>query len=246
METQQIKDIVIKELPELMQNDAAFRKIIIQITRTQYADKAETRSHFDRMMDEMVRNREMLEQKMEQARLNQEKSDQHWEENNRRWEENNRRWKENHKELVKLTDALQHLGQKYDQTLGSLGSRWGFQSEASFRDALSAIIKDYDDVEVLNVNEFDDEGIVFGHPEQIELDIVIKNGKLIICELKSSVSKSEMYTFDKKVKFYEKKHNCKANRKIVVSPMPDRYAKPVAERLGIEVYSFAGDVSLKE
>ena len=34
-------------------------------------------------------------------------------------------------------------------------------------------------VEVLNVNEFDDEGEVFGRPDQVELDVIIKNGLLI-------------------------------------------------------------------
>ena len=152
---------------------------------------------------------------MEQARLDREKSD-------RLWEENDQRWKANQKELMKLTNAIQESNRKYDQTIGAIGTRWGLQSEASFRDALAGILKD-DDVEVLNVNEYDEEGIVFGRPEQVELDIIIKNGKLIICEIKSSISKSEMYTFDRKVSFYEKKHNRQASRKIVISPMPALY-----------------------
>ena len=138
---------------------------------------------------------------------------------------------------------IQESNRKYKQTIGAIGARWGLQSEASFRDALAGILKD-DDVEVLNVNEYDDEGVVFGHPDQVELNIIIKNGVLIVCEIKSSMSKSEMYTFDRKVKFYEKKHNRIANRKLVISPMPDRYTKPVAERLGIEVYSYASEVVL--
>jgi len=34
---------------------------------------------------------------------------------------------------------------------------------------------------------YDEQGEVFGHPDQIELDIIIKNGLLLICELKSSI-----------------------------------------------------------
>ena len=52
-------------------------------------------------------------------------------------------------------------------------------------------------VEVINVNEFDDEGTVFGTPDQVEIDIIIKNGELILCELKSSMSKSDVYTFER-------------------------------------------------
>jgi hypothetical protein len=42
-------------------------------------------------------------------------------------------------------------------------------------------------VEVLNITEYDDAGVVFGRPDQIELDIIIKNGILIIAEIKSSM-----------------------------------------------------------
>jgi hypothetical protein len=57
---------------------------------------------------------------------------------------------------------------------------------------------------VLHVNEYDDEGIVFGRPGQVEIDIIVKNGFLLICELKSSMSKPDMYTFERKARFYEK------------------------------------------
>jgi hypothetical protein len=76
------------------------------------------------------------------------------------------------------------------------------------------------------------------------LDVIIKNGLLIICEIKSSFSKSDMYTFNRKVAFYEKRHNTKANRKLVISPMVDERAKPIAQDLGIEIYSYADTVEL--
>jgi hypothetical protein len=53
-----------------------------------------------------------------------------------------------------------------------------------------------------------------------------------------------MYIFHRKVSFYEKRHQQKANRKLVISPMVDNYAKPVAQKLGIEVYSYAEDVNV--
>ncbi len=92
---------------------------------------------------------------------------------------------------------------------------------------------------MINVNEFDDEGKVFGRPDQIELDIIVKNGVLIICEIKSSMSKPDMYIFERKVRFYEELHNKKTSRIIVISPMIDEKAKKVAEELNIEIYSHA-------
>jgi len=127
--------------------------------------------------------------------------------------------------------------------LGAVGRRWGLHSEASFRNGLAGILKDFQ-IEVLNVTEWDENGIVFGRPDQVELDIIIQNGLLIACEIKSSMSKSDMHIFEKKVRFYEQKQARQANRMIVISPMVDDNALPLAKRLGIEVYSYVEDVNL--
>ncbi len=70
----------------------------------------------------------------------------------------------------------------------------------------------------------------------MELDVVIKNGLLLICELKSSMDKAGMYIFERKARFYEKRHQRKAKRLIVISPMIDPRALKVAEELGIATY----------
>lgn len=106
---------------------------------------------------------------------------------------------------------------------------------------------------MINVNEFDDEGEVFGKPDQVEIDMIIKNGLLILCEIKSSIDKAGMYIFDRKVTFYEKRHNRKvdqakpaafSDRKLVICPMVDDRAKPVAQKLGVELCSYADSVEL--
>lgn len=92
------------------------------------------------------------------------------------------------------------------------------------------------------MTEYDDAGEVFGRPDQVELDVIIQNGILILCEIKSSISRAEMYIFDRKVAFYEKRHARQATRKLVISPMVEDRARTVAKKLGIEVYSYAEDV----
>lgn len=88
--------------------------------------------------------------------------------------------------------------------------------------------------------------MVFGRPDQIELDIIIKNGLLLICELKSSMDKAGMYSFERKARFYKKRHQRKADRLIVISPMIDPRAMPVAHRLGIETFSDSQDLVWQE
>lgn len=134
------------------------------------------------------------------------------------------------------------MNKRYESTIGALGSRWGLYSEAAFRNGLKAILEESFGVEVLNLNEYDQDGLVFGRPDQVEIDVIIKNGVTILCEIKSSTSKADMYIFDRKATFYESRHQRPVTRKIVMSPMVDDRAKPVAETLGIEVYSYADQV----
>ncbi|BAQ65914.1 PD-(D/E)XK nuclease family protein [Geminocystis sp. NIES-3709] len=236
----EIKNIIEQQLPELIKNPS-MRDFILRTVSEYYAPKQETESKFDRILAELQHDRE------EQVRK--------WDENNRRldefihqqnlkWEENKQQWHEQNELNKAMLEEIKKLSKKYDSTIGALGSRWGLYSEASFRNALKGILEDSFGVQVLNVNEFDDEGEVFGRPDQVEIDVIVKNGLLILCEIKSSIDKAGMYIFDKKVAFYEKRHQRKANRKMVICPMVDDRAKPVAKNLGIELYSYGDSVEL--
>jgi hypothetical protein len=175
------------------------------------------------------------------------------EEQNRKWEaqraererdreEQNRKWEENQERFNRVHEEIMAQARKFDRGIGALGARWGIQSEVAFRNALAGILEESFGVQVINVNEFDDEGVVFGRPEQVELDIIVKDGLLLICELKSSMSKPDMYTFERKARFYEQRHQRRADRLLVISPMIDHKAQAVAQLLGIETYTDSTDV----
>lgn len=153
------------------------------------------------------------------------------------------RWAENQKVINEMLDSIHKSDKKYDQTIGALGTRWGLHSEESFRNALAGILSEFPSgVEVIHVNEFDDAGEVFGRPDQVELDLIIRNGLLSIAEIKSSMSRGEMYLFERKARFYEKKHQKTANRLIVISPIVDKRAREVAKKLVVRVYSYTDEV----
>ncbi|MBO9317701.1 MAG: DUF3782 domain-containing protein [Chloroflexus sp.] len=332
LERDQIRELIIQELPALLERDPEVQRLILQLAQKYFAGRSETDSRFDRILEELRQSREeqarlwaeqaqrWAEQAQrwaeqdrrweEQTRLWAEQSrrweenqreiremlrrlgemdqrhaeiDRKWEEQTRRWEEQtrrwaeqaqrweeqdrrweeqtrlwaeqsqrweeqtrlwaeqSRRWEENQREIRELMRRHAALDRKFDSTIGALGARWGLYSEQSFRDALRGILTGFFNLEVINVNEFDETGEVFGRPEQIELDVIIKNGLLLICEIKSSMSKADMYLFERKARWYERRHERKADRLIVISPMVDAPARKVAERFGIVVYSFAED-----
>ncbi len=248
MENQQLTQLIRRELPGILRRDREMREWVLSLTRERYADKGETESRFDRVLDELRRDREentrRWEQNQQELRALREEQNDKWDEQNRKWDEQNRKWDENQATINAMLTEIRGLGRKYDSTIGALGARWGLQTEQSFRNALAGILETSFGVEVLNVTEYDDTGEVFGRPDQVELDVIIQNGLLLLCEIKSSMSKSDMVIFERKVRFYEKRHNRKADRTLVISPMVDARARALAIELGIEVYSYAEDVTL--
>ena len=215
MDTETLKEAIRQELPHFLRTDPELRAYIVELTRREYAPREETEDRFYAILAELRRDRE---------------------EQTRKWEEQNRKWEANQEELRRLHEEVMAQARKHDRSIGALGARWGLQSEKAFRDALAGILEESFGVQVVNVNDYDDEGVVFGRPDQVELDVIIKNGLLLICELKSSIDKAGMYIFERKARFYEKRHGRQANRLMVISPMIDARARKVAERLGIETY----------
>ncbi|AIE74660.1 MULTISPECIES: PD-(D/E)XK nuclease family protein [unclassified Synechocystis] len=217
----EIRALIQRELPRAIAEEPAIRDFVPRTVSEYYAPRTEFDLKFDRVLDELQRDRE------EQAR---------------KWENNTQRLDRLEAQNSATLAEIQKANRRYESTIGALGSRWGLYSEAIFRNGLKAILEESFGVEVLNLNEYDQEGIVFGRPDQVEIDVTIKNGVTILCEIKSSMSKSDMYIFDRKATFYAQRHQRPVTRKIVMFPMVDDRAKPVAEVLGIELYSYNDQV----
>ena len=60
---EEIKKLIIAELPELMKIDPDIRNFILDVTRKSYSSKRETENRFDRIMDELKRDREARDKK---------------------------------------------------------------------------------------------------------------------------------------------------------------------------------------
>jgi hypothetical protein len=225
MNLETLKETIRQELPELLRRDPDFRSYILEITRGEFADRKETRDWVHETLDEMRRERE--------------KQDKKWGLRQERWEAQVRR---NREEFYRIHEEIMAIAQKHDRSIGALGARWVMQSERSFRNTQAGILEQNFGVEVFNVNDYDEQGVVFGRPDQIELDVIIKNESLLICELKSSIDKAGLHIFERKARFYESRHNRKADRLIVISPMIDPQAQKLAERLNIETYGYPEEV----
>ncbi|BAP57551.1 hypothetical protein THII_3254 [Thioploca ingrica] len=221
LDPEQLDQLILQRLPTLIQQNSQIQRLVLDLARQDFADRKETDDRFYQLLGELRRDRE---------------------EQNCKWDEQNCKWEDAKREFDRMHEAIMAIAKKYDRSITAIGARWGIKSESSFRNALVGILEKSFGVQVLNINDYDDEGVVFGRPDQIELDVIIKNGLLIICEIKSSIDKAGMYSFERKVRFYEKKHQRQVTRMLVISPMVDAKAEQVAQKLGIEVYSDSVEV----
>lgn len=254
MNTADLRELIKQELPHLVREDPEIQDLILRLSRQEFAPKQQTEDRFDRLFAKLERDAEASDRRWEEQNRKWDEQDRRWDEQNRKWDENQaelrrmredseRQFKEHREEFNRVHEEIMALSRKHDRTVGALGARWGLTSEKAFRDALASVLETNFDVRVVNVNEYDDQGMVFGRPDQVELDVIITNGTLILMELKSSIDKAGMYIFERKARFYEQRHGRKATRLIVVSPMIDARARTVGERLGIEMF---GDSALVE
>jgi len=150
--------------------------------------------------------------------------------------------------LDRLTGAVAELAQAQKRTqdeltlfrrtfqaqVGGLGAGWGLQTEEAFRHGIRTILNEVG-FTAERFLTWDTSGEVFGHPEQVELDVVVQNGKVIVVEIKSALDRANTYLFNRKVAFYTRQTGHQVDRKVVVAPYADERAKEVAQRLGIEV-----------
>jgi hypothetical protein len=118
--------------------------------------------------------------------------------------------------------------------VGGLGARWGLQTEEAFRQGMRTILQEIG-FTTEQFLDYDAAGEVFGHPDQIELDVIVKNGKVMVLEVKSSLDRGNTHLFDRKIGFYERKTGRRVDRKLIVTPYADARAREVAMRLGVEI-----------
>jgi len=151
-------------------------------------------------------------------------------ENERIWQNIERIWQA----IEKLEKTIKEGFERMNRKIEGLGARWGLMAEETFRAGLKTIIEDLG-YAVENVVFFDDEGYVLLKPSRIEIDIIIKDGRKIAVEIKSSVSEGDVSTFERKVKLYEKKFNVKIDKKIILTPFANSKAIEIAKSLDIEI-----------
>ena len=159
-------------------------------------------------------------------------------EDKKKWDAQEKKWEKNQKVINQMLHDIEVQNKKITVSIGAIGTRWGMASEASFRDGLKSILETDFPVKVINYNKMDNECLVYKRPRSVEIDVIVHNGKIILCEISASFSSDEVDAFVKKIEFYEKMENVKISRAMIISPMMTPQAIEEAKYYNIEVFTY--------
>jgi hypothetical protein len=155
-----------------------------------------------------------------------------------------RRLDRHESELVKLREDMNKLREDMirgfelvERHISALGARWGLMAESAFREGLRGLLVKEFGFKVESWRAYDEAGIVFGYPSEVEVDVAVSDEKLVLIEVSSHVRASDVLQFKKKAELYEGKTGRRPDRLIIVTPYIDEKALEAAKQLGIEAYT---------
>jgi hypothetical protein len=141
------------------------------------------------------------------------------------------------REITKLRQDMMEGFQLVHRQLSALGARWGIMTEEAFREGLRGLLEKELGLKVERWAKSDEGGVVFGYPGQVEVDVAVRDGKVVLVEVKSHVGRADVYSFKRKAEFYEKVEGKKPSRLLMVTPYAEEEALRAAKHLGVEIYT---------
>ncbi|MEM4292311.1 MAG: DUF3782 domain-containing protein [Archaeoglobaceae archaeon] len=213
-----IKELVKETIIEMIEKDKEFRYAIAGAIGLQ-----EILKRFDKHEEILLRHEEELKKLREDMS-----------EGFRRHEEILLRHEE---ELKKLREDMSEGFKLLRNQISALGARWGIMSEKAFRNGVEGIVEKEFGAKVERWVKKDVDGFVFGYPSDVEVDVVIRDRRTILVEIKSSISQGDVLVFKRKAEFYEKETGVKPSKLVMVTPFADEKAIELAANLGIEIFN---------
>ncbi len=157
------------------------------------------------------------------------------EERQQRLEEKFARIEERQQRLEERQQRLEEEMQETRRVLAVIAHRFGVLSETEFREAMKYVVE-----EALGAGRVekwvyeDKEGIVYGYPSIIEVDVLVRDAKHIIVEVKSRVSKGDVAELYRKGLLYERVTKVKPEL-VIIGGFIDSNAYEAAGRLGVRI-----------
>jgi len=139
-------------------------------------------------------------------------------------------------ELRAVETSLREEIRKLWLALNALGARWGVFSEDAFRSGVRELLKDAG-YTVDRWVYYDDKGYVYGYPSEVELDIIIKDGRTLAVEITSALKRGDLQQIRRRVELFSTVTGRRVDAVYVITPFihdrnPDA-VEAVASSMGI-------------
>ena len=216
-------------LKRLEEHDRKFNEILERLDRHE-AELAKLREDMNRGFERYDRELARLREEMVKG------FERHDQELAKLREDMNRGFERYDRELTKLREDMNKGFELLRRHIDALGARWGLLAEEAFREGLKGIVSELG-LEVERWTAYDREGLVYGHPSTVEVDVAIKDGQLILVEISSHVRPSDLAAFKRKADFYARETGRRPAKLIMITPFAEEKALKMAEEMGITIYT---------
>jgi len=140
-------------------------------------------------------------------------------------------------DMVRGFELVERRIELVERHISALGARWGLMAEGAFRESLRGLLEREFGFKVESWRAYDEAGMVFGYPSEVEVDVAVSDEKLILIEVSSHVRASDVLQFRRKAELYERVTGRRPDRLIIITPYIDEKALEAARRLGVETYT---------
>jgi len=140
-------------------------------------------------------------------------------------------------DMNRLREDMNRGFELMERRISALGARWGIMAESAFRESLRGLLAKELGYRVEKWVAFDEKGRVYGYPSEVDVDIAVSDGKLILIEVSSHVRASDVYAFRRKAELYVEKTGRRPDRLVIVTPYIDDKALEASKQLEIEIYT---------
>ena len=146
-------------------------------------------------------------------------------------------FKRHDEEMAKLREDMNKGFELVNRHISALGARWGMMAEEAFREGLRGLLERELGLRVERWIGFDEEGLVYGYPKEVEVDVAVKDEKIILIEVSSHARGSDVSELKRKAELYQRRTGRKPDRLVIVTPYADKRALEASKRLEVEIYT---------
>ena len=144
--------------------------------------------------------------------------------------------------LEERVTRLEEEARETRRVLTAIAHRFGVISETGFREAMKYVLQDlFGIAKVEKVTIYDEKGLVYGHPANIDIDILVRDREHVLIEIKSRTSRGDVAELYRIGRLYEERTGIRP-RLVIVSRFIDPEAIETARELNVEIKPLSKDL----